>query len=235
MTRSSWQQALLLLSIACPEMTPDTLAQASIGYRDTLLLQLRSRTFGPHLDSVVDCPACSERLEFSLDSSEILSAGSEAPPTPQPVDTEGFRILVRPPNSLDLAAVDPETDPASARAALLGRCVVDIQPVSEDSENAGSPLSADALPETALDHVMQYLDELDPQADVRLNLTCPTCEHEWASIFDIATYFWREIDDWAQRTLRDVHTLAMAYSWHEADILNMSAWRRQAYLRMVTG
>ena len=90
MTRSSWQQALLLLSVACPEMTPDALAQASIGHRDTLLLQLRAWTFGPHLDSVVDCPACSERLEFSLDSSEFLSSGLETPQTPQQIDADGF-------------------------------------------------------------------------------------------------------------------------------------------------
>jgi len=82
---------------------------------------------------------------------------------------------------------------------------------------------------------MQRLRELDPQADVRLDLTCTACGHHWESIFDIATYFWREIDDWAQRMLRDVHILAMAYSWSEADILSMSAWRRQAYLQMVTG
>ena len=92
-----------------------------------------------------------------------------------------------------------------------------------------------ALPDSAEELVLQVLDELDPQADVRLNLICPSCGHGWHALFDIATYFWREIDDWAQRTLRDVHTLAMAYGWREADILGLSAWRRQAYLQMVTG
>jgi len=235
MTRSSWQRSLLLLSIACPEMSGDALARISIGQRDTRLLQLRSWTLGPHLDSVVDCPACSERLEFVLDSSDILAAGSETPREPQTVDAEGFRILVRPPNSLDLAAVDQEMDVATARTALLSRCIVDIQPVSEEGDGANPLPTPEALSNSTLEIVMQCLDELDPQADVRLDLTCPACGHEWESIFDIATYFWREIDDWAQRTLRDVHTLAMAYSWREADILGMSAWRRQAYLQMVTG
>ena len=235
MTLPPLQQSLLLLSVACPEMTTDALAQASIGHRDTLLLQLRAWTFGPQLDSVVDCPVCSERLEFALDSSEILASESETPQTPKAIDADGLRILVRPPDSLDLAAIDQEADPAAARSALIARCIVDIQPLPENKEEVGSPLSPKALPESTINIVLQQLGELDPQADIHLNLMCPTCGHDWQAIFDIATYFWQEIDDWAQRTLRDVHTLAMAYSWSEADILSMSAWRRQAYLQMVTG
>jgi hypothetical protein len=118
---------------------------------------------------------------------------------------------------------------------LLSRCVADIQPLTEDPSEAGPPPSHLALPPSAEELVLQTLDELDPQADVRLDLTCPPCGHDWQAQFDIATYFWREIDDWAQRTLRDVHTLAKAYGWIEADILGLSAWRRQAYLQMVTG
>jgi hypothetical protein len=35
--------------------------------------------------------------------------------------------------------------------------------------------------------------------------------------------------------LRDVHALATAYGWREADIVAMSPWRRQVYLDMVSG
>ena len=229
------QQALLLLSVACPELNPDALAQASIGYRDALLLQLRAWTFGPHLDSVVDCPACGERLEFVLDSSEMLDDGSEASQTPQAIETADLRILVRAPNSLDLAAASRETDPAAARTALLARCIVEVQPLAANQDEAGTPPTPDALPDPTLAIVLQQLSVLDPQADVRLDLTCSACGHRWEALFDIVTYFWREIDDWAQRTPRDVHTLALAYGWSETDILNLSAWRRQSYLRMVTG
>jgi hypothetical protein len=37
---------------------------------------------------------------------------------------------------------------------------------------------------------------------------------------------------WVRRLLREVHTLALAYGWREADILNMSARRRRFYLEM---
>ena len=42
-----------------------------------------------------------------------------------------------------------------------------------------------------------------------------------------------ELATQAKRLLREVHFLARAYGWREADILAMSARRRQAYLEMV--
>jgi hypothetical protein len=77
--------------------------------------------------------------------------------------------------------------------------------------------------------------QADPQADVQLALTCPACGHQWEATFDIASFFWSEIDSWAHRILREVHTLASAYGWREADILAMSPQRRQLYLEMVSG
>jgi hypothetical protein len=53
-------------------------------------------------------------------------------------------------------------------------------------------------------------------------------------MFDIGAFLWEEIAAQARRLLREVHTLARAYGWREADILVMSAARRQAYLEMVS-
>jgi hypothetical protein len=74
----------------------------------------------------------------------------------------------------------------------------------------------------------------DPQADLRFTLHCQVCSHEWEAGFDIAQFLWTEVDAWASRTLFDVHCLARAYGWREADILSLSPWRRQCYLEMLT-
>ena len=47
------------------------------------------------------------------------------------------------------------------------------------------------------------------------------------------SYLWHEVDAWALRLLRDVHRLARAYSWREADILALSPSRRQCYLDLL--
>jgi hypothetical protein len=53
-------------------------------------------------------------------------------------------------------------------------------------------------------------------------------------LFDIVSFFWTELSAQAKRLLREVHTLARGYGWREADILAMSARRRQLYLDLVT-
>ena len=74
---------------------------------------------------------------------------------------------------------------------------------------------------------------VDPQADVQLALSCPACGQQWRATFDVVSFLWDELDAWARRLLREVHTLASAYHWREADILAMSRWRRQYYLDLV--
>ncbi len=66
-------------------------------------------------------------------------------------------------------------------------------------------------------------------------MECPTCDHAWDEIFDIVSFFWAELDAWAHRVLHDVHVLARAYAWSEAEILALPPLRRQYYLELVQG
>jgi hypothetical protein len=91
------------------------------------------------------------------------------------------------------------------------------------------------LPTEVIDAVIERMAQADPQANLQLAVACPSCNHQWQVVFDIVSFFWSELNTWAQRTLREVHTLARAYGWPEADILAMSPWRRQCYLEMVSG
>jgi hypothetical protein len=75
--------------------------------------------------------------------------------------------------------------------------------------------------------------EADPQGDTEFELTCPACGYRWMILFDIESFFWSELSGWAHRVLTDVHTLASAYGWREADILRLGPWRRQFYLGLI--
>jgi hypothetical protein len=81
--------------------------------------------------------------------------------------------------------------------------------------------------------VANRLADIDPQADVRLAVDCPNCEHAWSARFDIGPFLWAEINTWAQRLLADIHALAFAFGWSEKEILAMTAWRREIYLEML--
>jgi hypothetical protein len=75
--------------------------------------------------------------------------------------------------------------------------------------------------------------QADPQADIQLDLSCPACQHHWQAAFDVVAFLWNEIDSWAHRILSDIHVIASAYGWSEADILALSAARRQTYLDLI--
>jgi hypothetical protein len=143
------------------------------------------------------------------------------------VTIEGYDLRFCLPNSLDLAQVVRCGDVTAARNLLVQRCVL------QASRDDGAVAVA-ALPETVLTTLAESMDQYDPQAEVQLNLSCPACGESWSVLFDIVSFFWTEICVQAKRLLREVHTLARAYGWREADILSMSAARRQSYLEMVT-
>jgi hypothetical protein len=222
------RRALILVAAACPEATFEDLARESVGRRDTRLLTLREWTFGPRLVSLASCPACGERLETAFDVAEIRTPGGTVE-EPLALTTGGYELTFRLPNSLDVSAMTTAGDLDGARRRLLGRCLL----AARDPE--GGEISVERLPETALAAVANRMAEADPQGDVELSLSCPACGHVWLAAFDIASFFWTEIDAWARVLLHEIHILASAYGWRETDILALSPWRRRSYLELIRG
>jgi hypothetical protein len=242
LNRSSLERALLLLA-AATGVSYASLARLSIGQRDAWLLKLRESAFGSQLSVLAACPACNERLEMTFNIADLhvgqeragpLSASQEialadnAPPQVFSLAVEEYEISFRLPDSRDLLALARYADTEEARRRLLSRCLL-------KATRGGHDVSFEQLPEGVLTAIEERTAEIDPQADVRLVLSCTQCEGRWEEIFDINSFFWTEINAWATRILREVHTLARAYGWRERDILEMSAWRREFYLNMVAG
>jgi hypothetical protein len=220
-------RALTILATAFPATPRETFATLSIGRRDSYLLGLRELTFGPQLNSYAECSQCQERLEFTLPVANLRVAetGTTAE-QPYELTVEDHRLSFRLPDSRDLAATVACKDTVSARQVLLERCV--LQATRDDS-----PVPVRELPAGVIERLAAQMAVCDPQAEIVLNLRCPACDHGWQVLFDIVTFFWAEIAAQAKRLLHEVHLLARAYAWAEADILAMSAWRRECYLNMV--
>ncbi len=224
-------RALVLLAAACPETSAEDLARESIGRRDARLLTLREWTFGPQLVSLASCPVCGERLETAFDVAEIrVPGGEEAPAEPLSLTVAGCELTFRLPDSLDLAALADAGDGLEgARRRLLARCLLNAR--GED----GGEVPLDRLPEAAFQAVADRMAEADPQGDVQLSLRCPACSHAWPAPFDIASFFWTEVEAWGRLLLHEIHVLASAYCWPEELILALSPWRRRAYLELIGG
>lgn len=237
--RSSLERPLVLLS-AATGASPASLARLSVGERDAWLLKLRESAFGSQLTSLAECPACGEPLEMTFNIADLhveqerrgpdsisqqLAAERDAPAAFSLV-VEEYETSFRLPDSRDLLALACRSNIDDARRALLSRCLL-------RAARGGEDVTFGDLPEGVLTAIEARIAEEDPQADVRLALSCPRCSRAWEEIFDINSFFWAEVDAWATRILREVHQLAKAYGWRERDILEMSARRREFYLNMV--
>lgn len=218
-------RALTLLAAALPEMSDEALWQLSIGERNARLLTLREWMLGSRFTGTATCPRCGERLELDFDAAELRSQ-------PRTVSRElsaridDYRVRFRLPTSQDVIAIANDSNAELARQALLANCITSV-------ETSGEQQAERTLPAPVVDAIAEQMAQADPQANVELALTCPNCNHAWQAAFDIVTYFWSEINTWAIRILRDIHTLARAYGWREADILALSPQRRQIYLNLV--
>lgn len=218
--------ALLLLSAVLPELPPAAAAALPIGRRDASLLELRERTFGSRLLAVAVCASCGERAEIEFLADDIRTPAAETG-SELSVRQGETEILFRPPTTGDLLALEPAeaADVDSVREALARACILEIRD--------GSTSEADTLSPAVLEAVEAAMAESDPQADVRLVVTCPSCGELRHVPFDIVSFLLDEIDTWARRTLHEVATLASAFGWREPDVLALGPRRRQYYLASI--
>jgi hypothetical protein len=225
----SVERAITILEMVLPEVPRDELLALSVGQRDARLLSIREATFGSELAGFAVCPACQERLEFAFNINDIrvLQENLISTEQVQEVSIEGYHLYYRLPNSSDLAQIACFQDVMAARDLLLQRCILRAYQENVEVEEA-------SLPESVIAILGRHMLESDPQAEVQIDLGCPVCSHNWLVIFDIVPFFWSEICAQAKRSMREIHSLAKAYGWNEADIMAMSATRRQFYLEMVT-
>ncbi|MGM9474537.1 hypothetical protein ACS5PJ_21410 [Pseudarthrobacter sp. YS3] len=190
------------------------------------LLRLRRDLFGDHVQAIGSCPACGAELDIVFGVSGLLRSLPETQggPGPAEVVVDGYAVLVRPPTSADVLAVLEEEPVREAGARLFDRCVVRVTGPSVVPSAGRVPAA-----------VAEEISKRDPGASIELVLDCAECGHRWAEVLDVVGFVWAEVNAWARRTLRQVHTLARAYGWRERDILAMTPRRRAAYLGLVAG
>src|SRR4051794_1464436 len=209
------ERALVLLAAARPDLSEQERSALTLGRRETWLLALYQGTFGPAMELVADCPACREPLELALEIPDLegeWSAERDVEPAGAfEIEEGGLRLLARPPDGGDLAALAACSDDDAARLLLVERCVL-------DASREGVAIAASSLFPEEIDLLSRSLAEIDPRAELLLDLVCPVCGTPWQALLDAADCLWREIDAAARRLLREIHALARAYHWAEADI-----------------
>lgn len=212
-------RALLLLGVAGHRDAGDW----AVGERDRALIR-DCVPAGRSLDAVADCPECGAQLDIELDPAALATPTTDE--SPVSVAYDGYRVVARLPTGGDLAQLPGSMADEALRRALLERCIL-------SADHAGTVMAAVALPETVVLAVESALEEADPGADIRLALSCVECGAEWSDSFDPVRFAWTSVEGAARRLAVDVHVLAQAYGWSEAEILGLSPFRRRLYLSAV--
>lgn len=209
---------------------PVTSGALTVGDREALLLHLRRISFGGRIECVLHCPHCGEKLDLDLNADDLL-----LPPYDQPQPEyearferagDDYVVCFRLPTGADqaqiaeLAAVDLQ----AAEQALIDLCV---SAVTLDNR----PL--ERLPESLNAALADAMAELDPQAELTIEMVCPNCGATFSTLLDMAQFLAAEIANHSRLLNREVHTLALYYHWSEAEILHLPARRRQTYLRLL--
>ena len=205
----------------------------TVGDREALLLHLRRLTFGETMDCVLRCPApsCEARMEMSLQVGDLLVPAyrdvAKVYRQPTVIDQAHYNIAFRLPTALDLDTVAAPTagDAGQVATELLRRCII-------RAERDGSECDPSLLPAEANEAVAEAMARRDPQAELELDLVCPSCHAAFSVVFDAASFLLQEIDQAATHVLQEVHVLASRYGWSEDQILRIPARRRARYIEL---
>jgi hypothetical protein len=203
------------LSAALPELPPASLADWPLGRRNQALVELHCRCFGEVLHGWSACVSCHEKMELEVYGSALLRQ-KYGGVWQIAFCGKSFRL----PSSRDLAAIAAETDSHAAVLCLLERC-------------RESDAECPNWTEDDVERIGEQMALADPLAEIRVELRCPVCGHESVETLDIVSFIWEEIEARAKRLLWEVHSIASVYGWNEAEVLSLSAQRRNHYLNMV--
>lgn len=215
----SLERPLLLLDRAGAG-APDVMWGWTVGRRDARLIELCEKTFGSLAEGTTPCPGCETPVEISFPLSEIQSDHGDAGASFEVGFDDGRRIRFRLPTSADLRRAWQARSAEEGARLLAAGCVLD--------DAAADQALSDAMVE-ALGAAMA---ERDRQSDVRLEALCPVCGSTLTLVFDIADYVWKKVAMAGRQLVAEVHQLASAYGWSEAEVLAVPAARRQRYLEL---
>ena len=226
--QSLLEKTMRLLGKACSVSDHNDIGLLSIGERDARLLQLREWLFGYRLKNMAHCPKCKEPVEWetSTENLHLQQLPADLAVRSFILEKDDYSINFRLLNTHDISNAMTDTTYQADQKKILSDCIVGVN-------KKGKKYKEKKLPDEVLDALSRRMEEEDPQADIRMNIQCPACAHQWQARFDIVSFLWTEINSWAQRMMQEVYLLARSFGWSEKDILNMSSRRRQLYLQML--
>lgn len=193
----------------------------TIGDRVALLLHLRRLTFGDRIECIITCPACRDEMSVGLSVEGLLYRGGRGMPE-RDIRVGDVLLRIHPITGADVEALAAIPEGMTPSEALVRSCIISADP----------SLPARLSDET-IAGVSAMLEEMDPQADIVLDLSCPICGHRFKTPFFIDDFILREIAARGRLLEKDVHWIALNYHWSMDEILSLPLGKRSRYIDLI--
>ena len=221
------------------------------GDRIALILNIRRLIFGDEISCTISCPNCKELISFDLSVSELLQPMRADPKKEYPLQAEGYFLKVRPITVLDLELLilgmnendkhgkvqeDDSNSDLNQNADEKNRDLDTVDMVEKlvrSSITFADPPLPPILTRNFIKIVSSKLEQIDPQANMVIELNCIACQHVFQTNFDAEEFILSEIDSRGRQLLREVHWIAFHYHWDEYTILSLPVRRRKMYLDLI--
>ena len=186
---------------------------------EVLLLGLRVQVLGEGWDLGFACPHCAARVEVSFRLADYLghirprrpADVADAPGRPGWHTCQG--VAFRLPTASDQAAVAGVADPTRA---LAERCIDPPRPAAHVRARIERAMAA-----------------MGPEVSRPLAGRCPACGAAVEAPLHVARLVIGELTRESANLHEEVHLIARAYHWREAEILKLPRRRRQAYAERI--
>ena len=200
----------------------DVLTRLPIGDMTALILQMRKMTFGENLHCLITCPACRVEMSVDLKISQLLEEPLAEPKETYETRVSDFKLSLRPVTCADIEHLKEYSNGSSLAERLVRSCII-----------SSEPLLPAEIENYFLEMIGSRLSELDPQADLVMDLACPGCKHLFQIPFFPEDFLLKEIDAMEPQFEREVHWLAFNYHWGEEAILSLVLRKRKRYVDLI--
>lgn len=176
------------------------LSRLTIGDMAALILQIRRMVFGEYIFSIMPCPSCNTEMSLELKISHILQPPLNEPKDCYDIKVENFMFKLRPVTNGDINQTRENINQKNFTERIIRTCIISSTPELEEE-----------IDYNLLEKISLNLAELDPQADLILDLVCPNCKHIFQVPFFPEDFLLREFDALQQQFEMEVHWLAFNY------------------------
>ena len=237
--RDSILLASFMVGPAGAALNRSQVRELSIGDRTTLLLSLRRLLLGKVMQCILQCPSCPGKMDLQLNLDDLIVSADHEPETHYDdvveFGAERLHVSFHLPAASDVeAAIQVSRGvPEQAVLALGRRCIESVTRVVTDRDLPPAKLDEIDWPADLFPEISARIEKLDAQAEIKLSLVCPDCGHAFETCLDPGEFLVRELSERQRMKHHEVHLLAKAYHWSEADILRMGPRKRQIYLDLL--